>query len=260
MKFTKMHGIGNDYVYVDCTKKELKDPAEISKIVSDRHFGIGSDGLILIGSSDRADFRMNIYNADGSQAEMCGNGIRCVAKYVYDYGLTDKDEISVDTLAGINTCRNMNLKCLRCTGASVRTGQRNSFISTKSRLIKGNVDAGLHIRAFLRKILLMESAEAVAAVKATSAKSTVKAATVTGEMLICAITAETAAFAVTAVEHISEDITKNIVHVFTVKMKFLIAAIAATLESAESTGARISSCLKRGMTKLIIHFFLLWIT
>ena len=101
MKFTKMHGIGNDYVYVDCTKKELKDPAEISKIVSDRHFGIGSDGLILIGSSDRADFRMNIYNADGSQAEMCGNGIRCVAKYVYDYGLTDKDEISVDTLAGI---------------------------------------------------------------------------------------------------------------------------------------------------------------
>ena len=101
MKFTKMHGIGNDYVYVDCTKKELKDPAEISKIVSDRHFGIGSDGLILIGSSDRADFRMNIYNADGSQAEMCGNGIRCVAKYVYDYGLTDKNEISVDTLAGI---------------------------------------------------------------------------------------------------------------------------------------------------------------
>ena len=89
MKFTKMHGIGNDYVYVDCTKKELKDPAEISKIVSDRHFGIGSDGLILIGSSDRADFRMNIYNADGSQAEMCGNGIRCVAKYVYDYGLTE---------------------------------------------------------------------------------------------------------------------------------------------------------------------------
>ena len=69
MKFTKMHGIGNDYVYVDCTKKELKDPAEISKIVSDRHFGIGSDGLILIGSSDRADFRMNIYNADGSQAD-----------------------------------------------------------------------------------------------------------------------------------------------------------------------------------------------
>ena len=158
----------------------------------------------------------------------------------------------------------MNLKCLRCTGSSVRTGQRDPFICTKSCLIKGNVDAGLHIRAFLRKILLMESAEAVATVKATSAKSTVKAATVTGEMLICAIAAETAAFAVTAVEHISEDITKNIVHIFTVKMKFLIAAIAATLESAESTGtcagSRISSCFKCGMTKLIIHFFLLWIT
>ena len=105
MKFTKMHGIGNDYVYVNCFEESVKDPAEISKIVSDRHFGIGSDGLILIGSSDRADFRMNIYNADGSQAEMCGNGIRCVAKYVYDYGLTDKTEISVETLAGIKYLR-----------------------------------------------------------------------------------------------------------------------------------------------------------
>lgn len=101
MKFTKMHGIGNDYVYVDCTKKELKDPGEISKFVSDRHYGIGSDGLILIKSSDVADFQMAMYNADGSQSEMCGNGIRCVAKYVYDYGLTDKDEIAIETLAGI---------------------------------------------------------------------------------------------------------------------------------------------------------------
>lgn len=101
MKFTKMHGIGNDYVYVDCTEKELRQPGEISRFVSDRHFGIGSDGLILIKSSDVADFQMAMYNADGSQGEMCGNGIRCVAKYVYDYGLTDKDEISVETLAGI---------------------------------------------------------------------------------------------------------------------------------------------------------------
>lgn len=101
MKFTKMHGIGNDYVYVNCFKESIKNPAEVSKFVSDRHFGIGSDGLILISPSAKADFRMNIYNADGSQAEMCGNGIRCVAKYVYDYGLTDKTEISVETLAGI---------------------------------------------------------------------------------------------------------------------------------------------------------------
>lgn len=101
MKFTKMHGIGNDYVYVDCTKHTLKGPKEIARLVSDRHLGIGSDGLILIGSSDTADFRMDMYNADGSRGEMCGNGIRCVGKYVYDYGLTDKKEISVETLAGI---------------------------------------------------------------------------------------------------------------------------------------------------------------
>ena len=105
MKFTKMHGIGNDYVYVNCFEESIKNPAEVSKFVSDRHFGIGSDGLILISPSAIADFRMNIYNADGSQAEMCGNGIRCVAKYVYDYGLTDKTEISVETLAGIKYLR-----------------------------------------------------------------------------------------------------------------------------------------------------------
>lgn len=101
MKFTKMHGLGNDYVYVNCFKETVDNPAEVSIKVSDRHFGIGSDGLILIKPSDIADFRMDMYNADGSQAEMCGNGIRCVAKYVYDYGLTDKTSISIETLAGI---------------------------------------------------------------------------------------------------------------------------------------------------------------
>lgn len=101
MKFTKMHGIGNDYVYVNCFEETVKDPSAVSKYVSDRHFGIGSDGLILIKPSKVADFQMDMYNADGSQGEMCGNGIRCVAKYVYDYGLTDKTNISVETLAGI---------------------------------------------------------------------------------------------------------------------------------------------------------------
>ena len=101
MKFTKMHGIGNDYVYVDCTKGDLTAPAGIARFVSDRHFGIGSDGLILIRKSEKADFRMDMYNADGSRGEMCGNGIRCVGKYVYDYGLTEKNEIKVETLAGI---------------------------------------------------------------------------------------------------------------------------------------------------------------
>ena len=95
MKFTKMHGIGNDYVYMDCTKERLANPGEIARLVSDRHKGIGSDGLILIQSSDEADFEMAMYNADGSYGKMCGNGIRCVAKYVYDNGLTDKTEISV---------------------------------------------------------------------------------------------------------------------------------------------------------------------
>jgi len=101
VKFTKMHGIGNDYVYVNCFNETIKDPSAVSKYVSDRHFGVGSDGLILIKPSKVADFQMDMYNADGSQGEMCGNGIRCVAKYVYDYGLTDKTNISVETLAGI---------------------------------------------------------------------------------------------------------------------------------------------------------------
>ena len=95
MKFTKMHGIGNDYVYMDCTKERLENPGEIARLVSDRHKGIGSDGLILIQSSEEADFEMAMYNADGSYGKMCGNGIRCVAKYVYDNGLTDQTEISV---------------------------------------------------------------------------------------------------------------------------------------------------------------------
>ena len=103
MKFTKMHGCGNDYVYVNLFEEQLSNPAEVSIKVSDRHFGIGSDGLITIGPSDKADFRMHIYNADGSEAEMCGNGIRCVAKYVYDHKLTDKTEITVETGAGILT-------------------------------------------------------------------------------------------------------------------------------------------------------------
>ena len=101
MKFTKMQGLGNDYVYVNCFKEKIDNPPKVAKIVSDRHFGIGSDGLIMINPSKVADFEMEMYNADGSRGEMCGNGIRCVAKYVYDYGLTDKTSISVETLAGI---------------------------------------------------------------------------------------------------------------------------------------------------------------
>lgn len=101
MKFTKMQGLGNDYVYVNCLEEKVENASEVAIQVSDRHFGIGSDGLILICPSDAADFEMVMYNADGSRGEMCGNGIRCVAKYVYDYGLTDKTQISIETLGGI---------------------------------------------------------------------------------------------------------------------------------------------------------------
>lgn len=103
MKFTKMHGLGNDYIYIDCTKNKnnIETPGELSKIISDRHFGIGSDGIILICDSDKCDFKMRMFNADGSEAEMCGNGIRCVGKYVYDFGLTDKTNITIETKAGV---------------------------------------------------------------------------------------------------------------------------------------------------------------
>ena len=101
MKFTKMHGLGNDYIYVNCFEEKIDNPPAVARFVSDRHFGIGSDGLIMINPSKVADFEMEMYNADGSRGEMCGNGIRCVAKYVYDYGLTDKTQISVETLGGI---------------------------------------------------------------------------------------------------------------------------------------------------------------
>ena len=103
INFTKMHGIGNDYVYINDTESIIKNPNELSKKISDRHFGIGSDGLILIRKSDIADFKMSMFNADGSEAQMCGNGIRCVAKYVYDNKLTNKKSLKIETLAGIKT-------------------------------------------------------------------------------------------------------------------------------------------------------------
>lgn len=101
IKFTKMQGCGNDYVYVNCMDKLIDNPGRVSQYISDRHFGIGSDGLILICPSDVADFGMAMYNADGSEGKMCGNGVRCIAKYVYEYGLTDKEQITLETKSGI---------------------------------------------------------------------------------------------------------------------------------------------------------------
>lgn len=101
MRFTKMQGAGNDYVYINCFEEKIDDPHTLSKRISDRHFGVGSDGLVLIMPSDTCDFRMRMFNADGSEAQMCGNASRCVGKYVYDHGMTDKKEISLETKSGV---------------------------------------------------------------------------------------------------------------------------------------------------------------
>jgi diaminopimelate epimerase len=101
MRFTKMQGLGNDYVYVDAAKEQVDDPAALARAISDRHFGVGADGLILILPSEMADVRMRMFNADGSEGEMCGNGVRCVAKYAYDHRLAQKNPMRVETLAGI---------------------------------------------------------------------------------------------------------------------------------------------------------------
>jgi diaminopimelate epimerase len=101
LKFTKMHGIGNDYIYVNCFEEKISDPEKLSIFISDRHFGIGSDGLVMIMPSSIADFKMRIFNADGSEAMMCGNATRCIGKYVYDKGLTDKTDITLETNSGI---------------------------------------------------------------------------------------------------------------------------------------------------------------
>jgi diaminopimelate epimerase len=101
LQFTKMHGAGNDFVFLDCLKKNVDHLETIAKKLCDRRFGIGADQLLTVHPSKVADFKMEIYNADGSQVEMCGNGIRCFAKYVYDHGITQKRELEVETLAGI---------------------------------------------------------------------------------------------------------------------------------------------------------------
>ena len=140
MKFTKMHGIGNDYVYVNCFEETVENPSAVARYVSDRHFGIGSDGLILIKPSEVADFQMDMYNADGSRGAMCGNGIRCVAKYVYDYGLTDKTFISVETASGIKyldlTVENGKVALVKVNmGAPILEAKKIPVVSEKEQVI-----------------------------------------------------------------------------------------------------------------------------
>src|SRR5438128_1657480 len=103
MKFTKMHGLGNDYIYVNGFAERVENPTEVARKISDRHFGIGSDGLILILPSDKADVRMQMFNADGSEAQMCGNGIRCVAKYAFEHGISKSNPMRVETGRGVLT-------------------------------------------------------------------------------------------------------------------------------------------------------------
>ena len=121
-KFSKMHGCGNDYVYVDCTQQEMSNPEAVARYVSRYHYGIGSDGLILICPSKIADFKMRMFNADGSEGKMCGNGIRCVAKYVYDYHLTDKNPVSIETLGGVKII-DLTIKNGKVTEAKVDMGE-----------------------------------------------------------------------------------------------------------------------------------------
>lgn len=140
MEFVKMEGCGNDYVYVNGFNTKIDNPNELSKIVSDRHFGIGSDGLIVINPSEVADFKMSMYNADGSEGKMCGNGIRCVAKYVYDYKMIDKEVITVETLAGIKTLKlnveNGKVKTVRVNmGSPIISAKDVPVISDKEKVI-----------------------------------------------------------------------------------------------------------------------------
>lgn len=122
IKFTKMHGAGNDYIYVYTPDYPIADPAAASIAWSKPHFGIGSDGLILIGKSEQADFSMRIFNNDGSEAMMCGNGVRCVAKYVYDHKLTTKTTLAIDTLSDIKIIT-LRIEDGKCTGATVDMGE-----------------------------------------------------------------------------------------------------------------------------------------
>lgn len=140
MRFTKMQGIGNDYVYVDCFQETVNNPSAVAKFVSDRHFGIGSDGLILVKPSDVADCEMDMYNLDGSQGAMCGNGIRCVAKFAYDKGIVHKKNISVATKSGIKylelTVKNNKVSSVKVNmGSPILNAKTIPVVSEKEQVI-----------------------------------------------------------------------------------------------------------------------------
>lgn len=152
IKFTKMQGLGNDYVYIDCYSKdvELGNISDLAKFMSNRHFGIGSDGIILICKSDIADFKMRMFNFDGSEAEMCGNGIRCVGKFVYDKGLTSKETLTIETLAGIKI---LNLNVKEGKVETVRVDMGEPILTPKEIPVKFDNEPvkGLKIKAIDRE-------------------------------------------------------------------------------------------------------------
>ena len=140
MKFTKMQGIGNDYVYVDCFHETVGNPSELAVRLSDRHFGIGSDGIILIKPSETADCQMDMYNADGSRGKMCGNGIRCVGKYVYERGIAKKEVLRVETLSGVKTLHlDVNDGCVTAVevnmGKPIRKASEIPVIFSKKQVL-----------------------------------------------------------------------------------------------------------------------------
>lgn len=146
-RFTKMHGAGNDYIYVNCFEEKIDNVNETARKISDRHFGVGSDGLVLICPSEIADFKMEMYNSDGTQAEMCGNATRCVGKYVYDRGLTDKEQITLETLAGIKIL-DFNIKDGKVQSVCVNMGtpelraEKIPVLSEKDEFIDEQVNVG----------------------------------------------------------------------------------------------------------------------
>ena len=146
IKFTKMHGAGNDYIYVDAQQYDIPDPAAAAVKWSRPHFGVGSDGLILIGASEVADFRMRMYNNDGSEGMMCGNGVRCIGKFVYDKGLTRNKTVSVETRAGIKILQLQTDANDRVTGATVDMGEpilvnKEQLATADGRMTAGRVEA-----------------------------------------------------------------------------------------------------------------------
>lgn len=153
MKFTKMHGIGNDYVYVNCFQEKVDNPSEVAKFVSDRHFGVGSDGLILIKPSQIADCEMDMYNLDGSQGAMCGNGIRCVAKYVYDYGIVPKTTLRIATKSGIKelnlTVENGKVSLVRVNmGSPILEASKIPVVSDQSQAVNQSIKVNGHTYYF----------------------------------------------------------------------------------------------------------------